>query len=217
MLLYYGFNMKEAVSISFMQMVFSSIFGSILNTQKNKQILKYGTFLGIGGFLGGLNSGSILEVTDAIFLEYLFIVIVCFAIYRVAKSSVIDDENIPEQSILKLLIIGFFIGMIAMSIGVGGAVMLTPILATYLHYNLKIASAMGLFFVMFSSLAGFISLSFSGQMLYSEGFTVGIASLVGVYLGIKAKNIVHIKSFKNYILILYIIILVSMIFKIFTV
>lgn len=120
MLLYYGFNMKEAVSISIMQMVFSSIFGSILNTQKNKQILKYGTFLGIGGFLGGLNSGSILEVTDAIFLEYLFIVIVCFAIYRVAKSSVIDDENIPEQSILKLLIIGFFIGMIAMSIGVGG-------------------------------------------------------------------------------------------------
>jgi uncharacterized membrane protein YfcA len=217
MLLYYGFNMKEVVGVSIMQMVFSSIYGSILNTKKNKQILKYGIFLGLGGFLGGLNSGIILKSINAEFLEYIFIFIVCFAIYKVAKTNTGDYENITEQSIIKLLVIGFFVGIIAMSIGVGGSVMLTPILATYLHYNLKTASAMGLFFVMFSSLAGFISLSFSGQMLYSEGFVVGIASLIGVYLGIKLKDIIHIKSFKSYILILYIIILVSMLFKIFIV
>ena len=36
MLLVYGFMMKEAVAISIMQMVFSSIYGSIINAKKLK-------------------------------------------------------------------------------------------------------------------------------------------------------------------------------------
>ncbi len=39
MLLFANFDMKQAVSISIMQMVFSSIFGSFLNSKKNKEIL----------------------------------------------------------------------------------------------------------------------------------------------------------------------------------
>jgi uncharacterized membrane protein YfcA len=74
-----------------------------------------------------------------------------------------------------------------------------------------------LFFVIFSSLAGFISLSVAGQMHYYEGSIVGLASLFGVYIGIWLKNIVNIQSFKIYILTLYILILISMIFKIFVV
>jgi uncharacterized membrane protein YfcA len=40
MLLYAGFDMKQAVAISIMQMVFSSTFGSFLNAEKNREILK---------------------------------------------------------------------------------------------------------------------------------------------------------------------------------
>jgi hypothetical protein len=103
-----------------------------------------------------------------------------------------------------------------MSIGVGGSVMLTPILVSFLLYSLKDASSMGLFFVVFSSIAGFISLSYNGHMLYSEGAIVGVASLLGVYFGIKVKNIVNLKSYKNYILTLYSIIFVSVLYKLFT-
>jgi uncharacterized membrane protein YfcA len=101
-----------------------------------------------------------------------------------------------------------------MSIGVGGSVMLTPIIAGYLHYNLKHASSLGLFFVIFSSIAGFISLSIVGEMLYFEGIIVGVASLFGVYLGIYIKNNIHIQSYKKLILILYVIIFISMIIKV---
>ena len=38
-------------------------------------------------------------------------------------------------------------------------------------------------------------------MLYNEGTIVGIASLIGVYIGIKVKNIVHLKSYKTLILV----------------
>lgn len=39
MLLMYGFVMKEAVAISIMQMVFSSIYGSFLNAKKKLKML----------------------------------------------------------------------------------------------------------------------------------------------------------------------------------
>ena len=61
MLLMVGFVMKEAVAISIMQMVFSSIYGSFLNAQKAKDVVKDGMVIGVGGFIGGLQSGYIVS------------------------------------------------------------------------------------------------------------------------------------------------------------
>jgi len=213
MLLFAGFSMKSAVAISILQMVFTSIFGSFLNYKKNKSIIKDGLVIGTGGFIGGLLSGLIVTSIDGIYLQYLFLFIVSLAIYRISISSTIIEKERKEHSKLSLLIIGFFIGLIAMSIGVGGSVMLTPILVGYMYYNLKDASSLGLFFVVFSSIAGFISLSLAGHMLYFEGSLVGTASLIGVYFGIKIKNMTNISSYKKLILTMYVIILISVIIK----
>lgn len=214
MLLFAGFSMKNAIAISILQMVFTSIFGTFLNTKKNKSIIKDGIFLGIGGFIGGLFSGFIISNLNNEHLQYIFLTIVSLAIYRVATTSTKEGNKKTNHNKSLLIFIGFIIGTIAMSIGVGGSIMLTPILASYMYYNLKDASAMGLFFVVFSSIAGFISLSLQGQMLYLEGSFVGIASLLGVYFGIKIKNRINIISYKKFILILYCSIFISVLIKI---
>lgn len=215
MLLYSNFDMKQAVAISIMQMVFSSVYGSFLNAKRCIGILKDGLFLGIGGFIGGLQSGFIVSTFSIEFLEYLFLTIVSLAIVRIFISNVKIEQVQEEKSRLTLLFIGFFIGMIAMSIGIGGSIMLTPILLGFMKYDLKVATSLSLFFVMFSSIAGFISMSYNGQILFSEGATVGIASLIGVYFGVKLKQNTHVVSYKNFILILYVLILLSMLNKIF--
>ncbi|VAY86426.1 membrane protein [hydrothermal vent metagenome] len=211
MLLFANFDMKQAVSISIIQMIFSSLFGSFLNFKQNKKILHEGLILGAGGFIGGLSSGIIISTLSKDTLQYMFVSIVLIAIYKVSTISIKNKKKRHLSLSLKLIPIGFFAGIIAMSIGVGGTVILTPILAGYLHYNFSL----GLFFVMFSSMAGFLSLSILGNMLYIEGFIVGISSLLGVYLGIYLKSIIHIKSYKFYILGLYNIILILMIIKIY--
>lgn len=213
MLLWYGFDMKQSVSISVMQMVFSSIFGSFLNSKKYSGLIKDGSIIGIGGFIGGFQSSFVHSIVSNKNLEYLFIIIVILAIYKISTSSMIETTQTKQHNKFTLFFIGLFIGIIAMSIGVGGAVMLTPILVGYMHYNLKTASSLGLFFVIFSSVAGFISQSISGDMLYVEGLNVGLASLIGVYLGIKAKHTINTKSYKSFILILYIMILASMLYR----
>ena len=213
MLLLAGIDMKSAIAISILQMVFTSIYGSFLNYKRNKTILKDGLTIGLGGFLGGLLSGIIISSFDEMFLKYLFLTIVILAIYRVYKAPNILNDKQKTHSKPTLILIGFFIGLLAMSIGVGGSIMLTPILVSYMYYNLKDASSLGLFFVVFSSIAGFISLSISGHMLYLDGSIVGIASLIGVYFGIIVKNKINIKSYKKLILALYIVILISVLFK----
>ena len=214
MLLFAGFDIKSAIAISIMQMVFSSIYGSFLNSKKNKAILKDGLLIGSGGFIGGLFSGVIISNVDGQYLKYLFLFIIIFAIFRVYFTPSEHDKEIKQHNKFILIFIGFCIGIIAMSIGVGGSVMLTPILVGYMFYNLKDASSLGLFFVIFSSIAGFISLSLSDQMLYYEGSIIGLFSLIGVYFGIKTKNIIKITSYKKLILGLYTIILISFLFKI---
>jgi uncharacterized membrane protein YfcA len=211
LLLYTGFVMKEAVAISVMQMVFSSIYGSYLNAKQNKSLLKDGIIIGIGGFCGGLLSGIIVTNVSNEFLEYTFFAVLCFAIYRLFKSHHAGKEDTVSQNKLILFIIGFFVGMIAMSIGVGGSIMITPIVASYLHYPIKDAASLGLFFVVFSSIAGFSSLSIAGEMLYTEGLIIGISSLLGVYLGIKLKAKTVSKNYKTIILVLYIALALAMI------
>jgi len=213
MLLLYGFEMKSAVAISIMQMIFSSIYGSFLNSRENKEILKDGITIGIGGFLGGSLSGFIVPNVPGIYLKYIFILVIIFSIYRIIQSSTAREQETKTHNKYILILIGFLIGMIAMSIGIGGSIILTPILVSYMFYNLKDAASLGLFFVIFSSIAGFISLSLAGHMHFHDGFIVGLAALVGVYIGIKLKKVINIGYYKQLMLFLYSMILLSVIYK----
>ncbi len=215
LLLFGGFIMKEAVAISIMQMVFSSVYGSFLNSRKAKNILKEGLIIGIGGFFGGLQSGFVISNVSNETLQYIFTAILLYSIISIFKSpaQVAEDEQISHNKFV-LFLIGAIIGIVAMSIGVGGSVMLTPLLVGFLKYDLKKAASLGLFFVIFSSIAGFTSLLVNEQVLLQEGAIVGVCSLIGVYFGIKVKNSIKSSSYKKNILVLYLIILASMIYKI---
>ena len=215
MLLAFGFVMKEAVAISIMQMVFSSVYGSFLNAKKAKDVVKDGTIIGIGGSIGGILSGYLVPNVSNETLQYLFISILIFSILRIFYSPAIQTEEKQNKNNFILLFIGFCIGILAMSIGVGGSILLTPILVGFLKYDLKAATALGLFFVIFSSISGLISTSYNGQMLFTEGAIVGIGSLIGVYFGIKVKDMVKSTSYKKYVLLLNIFVLIIMIYKTF--
>ncbi len=213
MLLATGFVMKEAVAISIMQMVFSSIYGSFLNSKKIGNFIKDGIVIGLGGSFGGAISGYIVPDLSNQFLQYLFIAILIFSIVRIFASPAEQAKDAHKNSNIILFGVGIVIGILAMSIGVGGSMLLTPVLVGYLKYDLKAATALGLFFVIFSSVSGFISTSINGQMLFTEGVTVGVGSLIGVYFGIKVKDMVKATSYKNYVLLLNVIVLIIMIYK----
>ena len=213
-LLYLGFTIKHAIGVSVMQMVFSSIFGSYLNLKKGSLQIKDGIILGFGGFVGAQGSGFLVNHLSATILSGIFIFSVCLAILKFFKSSA--ESDLPEvESKFLLFLVGLFVGLIAISVGIGGGLFLTPILVGFMNYDIKKAISMSLFFIVFSSVSGFISLSQFGFIDYKVGLIVGISSLLGVFLGIKASHNLDKKRHKTLLLGLYFVILAMTINKLY--
>ena len=105
------------------------------------------------------------------------------------------------------ILIGACVGFISGFFGIGGAVFVMPILISFLNYDIKKAVSTGLFFVIFSSSAGFLSLSAHGLVYYEIGALLGIGSLAGVYAGVKTSHKIGKKAQKRWMIALIVTIL----------
>lgn len=186
-LLITGFDMKTAIGVSVVQMVFSSIYGSYLNNKKGTLDIVMVATIGVGGFIGAQLSGSVTSNVNDKTLEMVFLAFAIFALLRLFVKTR-ESQDKKETSKILLFIIGFFIGAISMSVGVGGSLILVPILVGFFGVPLKNATSAGLFFVVFSSVSGLLSHSIEGHVDYQSGVAIGLASLLGVYTGVHLKH-----------------------------
>jgi len=214
-LLLLGIDIKTAIGISIVQMVFSSFYGSYLNHKKGSLILGEGIWVGVGGFVGGAIGANISDRVPDELLQYLFLGLLLFALYRLFSAKVTDDSMVKSLEKRTLFLVGLIIGIFAISLGVGGSILLTPILAGFLHYPIKKAVSAGLFFVAFSSVAGLFMKLSTGTIDLEKGIYVAVASLVGVYLGVWLKDHVTASKHKLYLLIMYSVALLILIKKMF--
>ncbi len=211
-LMFFGYSIKEAIGISVMQMVFSSLMGSFINYKNNFLKLSSGIFMGLGGATGAFASGFILKMIPEIVLIFAFCALLLFSIYRffMTPIHVEEEKYIPNYY---YFLAGMFVGVIAISLGIGGAIFLVPLLVGVLHIDIKKAVSMGLFFVAFSSVSGFVSMSINGLINYKMGLIVGISSLIGAYFGTKLSHKTNKLTQKRLSLILYITMFVIITYK----
>ncbi len=214
MLLILGYETKIAIGISVVQMAFSSIYGSYLNNKKGNLDTGMVLFIGIGGFIGALLSGYITSYFSSATLELLFLGFAIFALVRLFFHTHEHREQ-REVSRTLLLAIGFVLGALSMTIGVGGSIILIPVLVSFLYVPLKKAVSAGLFFVVFSSVSGLISHTLEGNVDFKSGIIIGFASLFGVYLGIHLKDRVNVVLQKKMLVGFYLLIVLYLIKRIF--
>ena len=214
LLLMLGYETKAAIGISVVQMVFSSVYGSYLNNKKGTLDVKMVSVIGAGGFVGALLSGYIAAVLSDKILEIMFLSFALFALLRLFFKT---HEDVQEKSLHYsiLLLIGAVLGAFSMTIGVGGSILLVPILVGFLHVSLKKAVSAGLFFVVFSSVSGLISHALKGHIDYQSGVIIGLASLIGVYIGIHLKERVSHKVQKRLLVAFYLFVVLYLAKRIF--
>lgn len=209
-----GHEIKDAIGISVIQMVFSSVYGSYLN-RKNKTLdVPMGLVIGTGGFIGALSSGFIVSNIDDKTLEIIFLTFAIFALSRLFFKTKVEKVEKNVNRVI-LFLIGVVLGVLGMIIGVGGSILLVPILVGFLHVDLKKAISAGLFFVVFSSISGFISHSLSREIDFQSGIIIGLASLVGVYVGVSLKNRVDVVLQKKLLVGFYLLIVIYLTQRIF--
>ncbi len=220
MLMLIGFNIKAAIGMSVVQMVFSSVYGSYINYKKGLLEINEGLWVGIGGIIGGVIGARFTDILPKEMLQYIFLILVIFALIRVATSKKLQEgEEEKSFSKLTLFIIGLVIGTIAMMLGVGGSVMLTPVLIGYLHFPSKKAATAGLFFVVFSSISGAVYKLLAGSfdslnLDLSLVLALAISASVGVVIGLKIKDKIKDTHHKISLIVLYLVITAMLIKKI---
>lgn len=214
LLLMLGFETKIAIGISVVQMVFGSLFGSYLNHKKGTLDVAMISMIGLGGFVGAFLSGYITSVFSDRTLEIFFLLFATFALFRLFMPI---KEHKQERKVNKMLLflIGVFIGAVSITIGVGGSILIVPLLVGFFHVELKKAISAGLFFVVFSSVSGLISHSIKGHIDYESGVIIGIASLLGVYIGIHLKDKVDVKLQKRLIVFFYVCVVIYLMKRVF--
>lgn len=138
-------------------------------------------------------------------LQFTFFGLLLFALFRLFYSENHEDDA-QTKTLNKglLLSLGVVIGIFSITLGIGGSIILTPVLVGLLHYPLKKAVSAGLFFVAFSSVAGMISRLSAGTIDFNNGLVVAVASLLGVTVGIWLKDHVTSKNHKMALLALYV-------------
>jgi uncharacterized protein len=204
-LLYLGFGIKEAIGISVMQMVAGSLLAAWIHHKKQTYAVHDIKYFGYGGIVGAIIGGFLVKLLQATVLEWLFLSIVAFTLGRLALSSPVPSRaEVVNRPLYSL--IGGFIGIFSGMLGVGGSILMTPILVSFMGFPLKKASAVGLFFVMFTSISAFATLLWLGMMNLQAGMIMALSSLVGIALGIWFLHRVNATHYKQVLVIFYILI-----------
>ncbi|MCQ2686835.1 sulfite exporter TauE/SafE family protein [Helicobacter pylori] len=224
------FSYSHAVGISLMQMLFSSVVGSIINYKKGLLDLREGSFAALGGLMGAILGSFILKIIDDKILMAVFVVVVCYTFIKYAFSNNKKPEHfeemhfdlhannktpekkhaIPFVSMDRthgvLMLAGFVTGIFSIPLGMGGGILMVPFLGYFLKYDSKKIVPLGLFFVVFASLSGVVSL-YNGKVLddisVQAGVITGIGAFLGVGIGIKLIALANEKVHKILLLLIY--------------
>ena len=140
---------------------------------------------------------------------YNVILAICLliAIIRIFGFSKKDSEmELKHLPFLPALIIGGLIGFISGIIGIGGGLLLSPILILLNWANMKQTAAVSAAFILLNSISGLIGASLASQFLSSELYlwtALAIAGgMVGAWFGSKRFNIATLKYILAFVMLL---------------
>lgn len=151
-------------------------------------------------FLGGT-----LEVDASIYKKTLAVLLL-FAILKMLNVFGKESDNIKQVTLWKGLIIGGIIGFFSGLIGIGGGIILSPVILLLHWGKMKEAAAVSALFIWVNSVSGLIGQLSSGIVLEKESFLlVAIAisgGILGGYYGSKKINNQRLRYILSFVLII---------------
>lgn len=128
-------------------------------------------------FLGGT-----IEIDASIYKKILAILLV-FAILKMLNVFGKEKEDIKKVKLWQGLVVGGIIGFFSGLIGIGGGIILTPIILLLHWGNMKEAAAVSALFIWVNSASGLVGQLSTGVHFEIETFVLVAVALIGGVLG----------------------------------
>jgi len=128
-------------------------------------------------FLGGM-----IEVDASIYKKILSVLLI-FAILKMLNVFGKESDFIRGVKLWQGLLVGGIIGFFSGLIGIGGGIILTPIILLLHWGKMKEAAAVSALFIWVNSASGLVGQFTSGVTLSSQSFVLVVVALVGGFFG----------------------------------
>jgi len=186
-----GWTIQEAVAASLVIIVFSSLSGTIRNARSNDPVnWRVAGLLSLSVAPSSLIGVLISRVSPEVVVEVAFATLLLALAYPTARGggAFRGDRHIALPLVF---LAGIFVGTVAGLVGVGGGVVMVPLMVLGMGLTTKRAVSTSLAVVMFTGIvgaAGYIATGFrdTQQLLSLPPLIIG--SMFGAPLGVRLRD-----------------------------
>lgn len=135
--------------------------------------------------------GGMIEVDASLYKKILGVLLI-FAILKMLNVFGKESTKIKDIKLWQGIVVGGIIGFFSGLIGIGGGIILTPIILLLHWGKMKEAAAVSALFIWVNSASGLVGQISSGVLINIESFALVAIAIVGgffgAYLGSKKMN-----------------------------
>ncbi len=186
----------------------TAISGAYGHSRKGAVVWRAAIAMGIAGFCGALLGGYIATLIPGEYLKIMFGLAILLSSVRMltAKPPVIGQK--PVDDIRTFLLWGIPLGVVSGIIGIGGGVLLIPVMVLALHFRMHDAVGTSTGLMIFTSLGGTIAYiingwGVSGLPPYSLGYVnllqwalLAVTSVIMAQVGVRVAHRLPAKQLK---------------------
>jgi len=185
--LWIGFAQKTAQATSLVAIVLSSISGAISYALGGDVLLIPAAIVAVGGVLGTFIGSWLLHRMSEAQVQLLFVGIMLIAAVRLIlgseSSTGVEDLSLSIGLVIGFVATGLMMGILSALIGIGGGVVVVPMLVFAFGFSSHVAQGTSLLVMIPTAAAGAWRNSRHGYVNWRGGIWVGATGVLGAVLG----------------------------------
>lgn len=228
----FGLTAKDAVAISLVGIVATSVGASSVYVRKGTSNVRLGLFMEITTVLGAIIGVYIAIYISNLALTIVFSLVLVYSGYRMIANPEKKTEPSREpgkyhmsyyddveesyigynvENLGKGAVVSTAAGVIASMTGMGGGTIKVPIMNMYMEVPMKVATATSNYMIGITAFAGAILYFVLGEINLAFAGAISVGGFLGSMIGTKISTYVDGKALRKYFAVLLFIVAVIMV------
>lgn len=187
LVLFQKMEQKQAQATSLVMVAMAAVAGAMVYLVAGAVAWAAAAFVLIGSLVGALAGSALVQRTHNSVLQIAFAVVLVIAAVRLLWSPE-QNPGLQAPSLtaglgVALVVVGLAMGLLSAMFGIGGGIVLVPVLTSLLGFGQYVAAGTSLAVMAPTALLGAVRLTSPGLTQWDRGALLGLGGIVGGIIG----------------------------------